>query len=192
MLKLLYLHTFTPALAELFSPVTGTEAFCMATGAALPVLARIRAHRRDRAAYRGLEVLWQDLTATAPDVVLRPAAAGHGGPALATPALPPGHRDPGRDARAPQLRARRHAGRHPPARRRAGAASPLAHARVTARWLAAALDARRAGHPPQPQTASLAPPGSAGTDLAEEIRALLLIAAAYRSPAAGERPLTRP
>ncbi|GAA0477776.1 MAB_1171c family putative transporter [Streptomyces sp. NPDC046215] len=192
-LKLLYLHTFTPALAELFSPVTGTEAFCMATGAALPVLARIRAHRRDRAAYRGLEVLWQDLTATAPDVVLRPAGR------LATAALPLQLLLYRRviEIRDAMLVLRNYV----PAdtldaihRRVDGQAlpPPLAHARVTARWLAAALDARRAGHPPQPQTASLAPPGSAGTDLAEEIRALLLIAAAYRSPAAGERPLTRP
>ncbi|MEU5429125.1 MAB_1171c family putative transporter [Streptomyces olivoreticuli] len=181
-LKLFYLQTRSTAFAPLFSPVTGVEAAFMAVGAALPVLARTRDHLRDRRSYRGLDRLWQDLTSTTPDVVLRP---GNRLGAAAVPLqlllyrrvieirdamivlrnyVPPSTLGVVRTHVAGQ-----------------GVPEPLVDAHVTACWLAAALHAKRSGLDPQAQTANLAGPGA--QDLAEEIGSLLEVASAYRSPA---------
>ncbi|MGW1071876.1 MAB_1171c family putative transporter [Streptomyces sp. NPDC002537] len=181
-LKLFYLRTRSTVFAPLFSPVTGVEAAFMAVGAALPVLARIRNHLRDRRQYRGLDRLWQDLTATTPDVVLRP---GNRLGAAAVPLQLLLYRRviEIRDAMivlrnyvspATLGTVRAHvAGQEVPGH--------LVDAHVTACWLAAALHAKRSGRAPQAQTANLAGPGA--QDLTEEIGSLLRVAAAYRSPA---------
>ncbi|NEW77782.1 MAB_1171c family putative transporter [Streptomyces rhizosphaericus] len=181
-LKLAYLSTGSPLFNPLFSPVTGIEAVFMAAGAALPVLAQIRTRWHHRRAYRGLNLLWQDLTAATPNVILGP---GNRTRAAAAPLQLRLYRRviEIRDAMI-ALRnyvtpaavdlARRHV---------TDQALPkqAAEAHVTAYWLTAALHALHSGHPPQPQSANLAGPGA--YDLADEINHLLRVADAYQSPA---------
>ncbi|MBT2387707.1 MAB_1171c family putative transporter [Streptomyces sp. ISL-11] len=180
-LKLFYLHTRSAFFAPLFSPVTGVEAAFMALGVALPVGAQLRAHLADRRSYRGLDPLWQDLTATTPDVVLRP---GNRLGAVAVPLQLLLYR------RVIEIRDAMIVLRNyvPPAtldvvRRHVSERSvpeELVEAHMTACWLAAALHARGAGQEPRAQTADLGGPGA--EDLAEEIGGLLRVASAYRSP----------
>ncbi|MEV5594355.1 MAB_1171c family putative transporter [Streptomyces sp. NPDC052496] len=180
-LKLCYLQTRSPVFGPLFSPVTGVEALFIAAGVALPVLAGIQRLWRDRASYRGLAVLWRELTAVTPDVVLGP------GSRLRDAVLPLQLRLYRRvieirdamivlrDYVSPATLdgVRRHVGEQ-------AVPEHLADAHITACWLAAALHARRAGEAPHAQTANLAGPGAG--DLGEEVRHLLRIADAYRSP----------
>ncbi|WP_399082007.1 MAB_1171c family putative transporter [Streptomyces sp. BBFR2] len=180
-LKLLYLGTRSPALAPLFSPVTGAEALFIAAGVALPSLIRIRTLLRHHTSHRGLAPLWRDLVAATPDVVLTP------GSRLRTAALPIQLRlyrrvIEIRDAMT-VLRgyvtqdtveqARRHVTGH-------AVPAPAADAHLTACWLTAALHHRHTGRPPGAQTLNLT--GGGAHDLTEEISYLLGIAAAYRSP----------
>lgn len=180
-LKLAYLCTRLPFFDPLFSPVTGIEALFMAAGAALPLLAQVRTRRQHRKAYQGLDVLWRDLTAATPDVVLGPGRLR----AMATPLQLRLYRRviEIRDAMI-TLRnyvtpaaldlARRQATDH-------AFPEAVAEAHVTAFWLTAALHALHRGHPPQPQSVNLAGPGA--HDLADEINHLLRVADAYQSPA---------
>ncbi|MGW2413168.1 MAB_1171c family putative transporter [Streptomyces tubercidicus] len=176
-LKLAYLHTRSAACASLFSPVTGVEALFLATGAALPVLSRIRTHRQHQKAFRDLAPLWRDLTAAAPDVIFGP------GNRLLSAATPLQLRLYRRviEIRDAMIALRSYvtpaaldlAHQHP-------ASGHSAEAHLTACWLTAALHARQGGRTPQPQAANLAGPGA--QDLTEEIHHLLRVAAAYRSP----------
>lgn len=182
-LKLFYLHTRSSLFAPLFSPVTGVEAAFMALGVALPAAARLRTHLADRRSYRGLDPLWQDLTAATPDVVLRP------GNRLGTVTVPLQLllyrrvieiRDAMivlRDYVPPATLGvvRRHV-------RDRAVPESLVEAHVTACWLMAALHARHSGEEPRAQSADLAAAGA--DDLAEEINGLLRVAVAYRSPTA--------
>ncbi|MFI0779312.1 MAB_1171c family putative transporter [Streptomyces sp. NPDC021212] len=180
-LKLGYLHTRSPFFVPLFSPVTGIEALFMAAGAALPVLAQIHTRWQHQKAYRGLDVLWRDLTVATPDVILGPSNRLR---AAATPLQLRLYRRviEIRDAMI-ALRnyvtpaaldlARRHVTDH-------SLPEPVAEAHVTACWLTAALHALHSGHPPQPQSVNLA--GHGALDLTDEINYLLRVAAAYQSP----------
>ncbi|MCA6094064.1 hypothetical protein LE181_18090 [Streptomyces sp. SCA3-4] len=183
-LKLVYLHTRSPDLGPLFSPVTGAEAWFMAVGAALPVALQLRTRRDHRRTYRGLAPLWRDLTSASPDVVLRPDNR------LSALAMPLQLRLYRRviEIRDAMIVLRNYV---TPAtldavRRHVAAQDVPVHlveAHVTACWLSAALDARRNGHAPQSQTVNLV--GPAAADLDEETANLLHVAAAYRSPSTG-------
>ncbi|MFH8406266.1 MAB_1171c family putative transporter [Streptomyces sp. NPDC018019] len=180
-LKLGYLFTRSPVFSPLFSPVTGVEALFIAAGVALPLVAGARQLWQDRTSYRGLAVLWRELTAVTPDVVLGP------GGRLRNAVLPLQLRLYRRviEIRDAMIVLRDYVG---PAtldgvrRHVAEQAVPahLADAHVTACWLAAALHARRNGAAPRAQTVNLAGPGAG--DLGAEVRHLLRIADAYGSP----------
>ncbi|MFK4272505.1 MAB_1171c family putative transporter [Streptomyces milbemycinicus] len=181
-LKLAYLVTRSTVFAPLFSPVTGIEALFMAAGAALPLMAQLRQWWRYRSAYRGLELLWRDLTAATPDVVF---AAGSRLRAVGVPLQLRLYRRviEIRDAMivlrdyvssATLHQIRRHADRDDDVQ------AHLVDAYVTAYWLVAALQARRDGRAPHAQEANLT--GDGAQELTEEIGYLLHIAAAYQSP----------
>ncbi|MGK5630904.1 MAB_1171c family putative transporter [Streptomyces sp. URMC 123] len=181
-LKLAYLATRSPAFAPLFSPVTGVEALFIAVGVALPLVARVAELSEVRRTHRGLDPLWRDLTSATPDVVLAPAHR------LAAVLVPPQLRLYRRviEIRDAMIVLRNYvspsaldaARRHVDAQ---GVPERQVEAYITACWLSAALHARRTGAPAETQTANLAGPGANG--LPDEVRHLLAVSAAYRSPA---------
>ncbi|WP_331721295.1 MAB_1171c family putative transporter [Streptomyces sp. NBC_00212] len=181
-LKLAYLKDRSTVFAPLFSPITGIEALLMAAGAALPLLAHVRQWWQYRSAHRGLELLWQDLTATTPDVIF---TAGSRLRAAAIPLQLKLYRRviEIRDAMI-VLRAYVSSTTLDQIRGRADGdddvEAHLVDAYVTAHWLVAALHARRAGQEPHAQQANLA--GAGAQELTQEIGHLLRVAAAYQSP----------
>lgn len=180
-LKLAYLQTRSAAIAPLFSPLTGIEALFIAVGVALPVLTQARDRRRGRRSYRALAHLWTDLTTATPDVVLGPTRH------LQRMMIPLQLRLYRRviEIRDAMIVLRNYA--TPSALHLAhqhistpSVPSHLRDAHMTACWLTAALQAKRNGTPPHPQTAHLAGPST--NDLTDEIKHLLQIAEAYKSP----------
>lgn len=180
--KLLYLATRSDALAPLFPLITGCEALCMAAGAVLPEVARVRECLCHLRTHRQLEPLWRDVTAVAPDVVLGPGSLRR---AVALPVHLRMYRRviEIRDALivlrgyvTPAARdlAERLVTDH-------GVRGASAEATVAACCIAAALQAKRDGQLPEPREAGFTGPEARG--LAQEVEQLLLIASAYRSPA---------
>ncbi|WP_236572991.1 MAB_1171c family putative transporter [Streptomyces sp. GS7] len=179
-LKLGYLGTRSTLFDPLFSPITGAEALFIAAGAALPFLIQIRALLRYRRSHRGLALLWRDLAAAAPDVVLSP------GNPLRAAAVPIQLRLYRRviEIRDAMIvlrsyvaettvdQVRRHVTAH-------AVPENQVDAHITACWLTAALRSRRMGQTPKAQSLKLT--GGGAHDLTEEISYLLRIAAAYRS-----------
>ncbi|MGW7022531.1 MAB_1171c family putative transporter [Streptomyces decoyicus] len=180
-LKLAYLQTRSTVFAPLFAPVTGVEALFMASGVALPLLARVHARRQYRRAYRSLAPLWRDLTAVTPDVVLGP---GNRIRAAAVPLQLRLYRQviEMRDAMIVLRNYVTPTACESIRQYVTTSAIPehLVDAHFTACWLTAALHARRNGQAPQAQSATLVAPGN--NDLADEVSHLLGVATAYDSP----------
>ncbi|AJT61744.1 hypothetical protein T261_08963 [Streptomyces lydicus] len=182
-LKLAYLQTRSAAFAPLFSPVTGVEALFMAVGMALPVVTQLHDRRRDGKSYRELAPLWLDLTAATPDVVLGPGRRFRG---MVVPLQLRLYRRV-IEIRDAMIVLRNYVTpsaldlAHQHITGQASVPLQLNGAHVTACWLTAALQAKGNGMDPQPQSANLAGPST--NDLTGEIKHLLQIAEAYKSPA---------